>query len=153
MFKPVNIFIWFLIAVLGYVFITYGWGVSNMLTADVFRKDTKIAWDIYYTDKDWVLDIYSNFDSEPWNLWMMISWDNTKVKFDKNQIKSDYNADIKDISENMIQINIKKLQNFSIKSKLLTIKYDWEQQYINISDANMTYLSGSDMLAITKLSQ
>lgn len=153
MFKPTNIFIWFLIAVFGYIFINYSWGAGKLLTADVFRTDAKIAWDIYYTDKDWSFDIYSNFDSEPWDLWFVLSWDDTKVKVDTSQIKSDYNSNINNISENMLQIDIKKTEAFWPKAKLLTIKYTWEPQNINISDAKMTYASWSDLLAITRLSQ
>lgn len=152
MFKRSNIFIWLLISVFLYFFIWYSNNISEYLTADVFRTDAAIAWDIYYTDVDDNFNLYSNFDSDSGDLSFVISRDDTKIKLDPEKIKSSYPSNITKISDNIIKLDIKKTQAFWPKANLVHIDYIWPSEYINISDAKMTYPSWSgDLLAITRL--
>lgn len=154
MFKRSNIFIWLLISIFTYFFLSYSNDIGKYLTADVFRTDTTIAWDIYYTDYNSKFDIFSNFESDSGNLSFVLTRDDTKIKFDTNKIKSDYPSNIENISENMIKLDIKKDKPFWIKANLLHVDYTWPTEYINISDAKMTYASWSvDLLAITRITQ
>lgn len=154
MFKRANIFIWLLIAVFTYIFINYWNDINKYLTADVFRSNINISWDIYYIDSQNNFDIYSNFESDSWDLSFIMSRDDTKVKFDTSKIKSDYSADINNISDNMLRINITKNKPFWVKNNLVHIEYTWSTEYINISDAKISYLSWLfDQLSITRINK
>lgn len=152
MFKAKNIIIWFFIALFSYFLFSTINNNSDLFTADVFRNNKSISWDIYTTDKDNKFTIYSNFESDPGNLDFIMTWDDSEVTINSESIKSEYKADITNISENMISINIPKHQSFGNNNKLVSISYTWPKWYINISDTKMTYNSGTvDNLAITKL--
>ena len=154
MLKRSNIFFWLFIAVFVYIFMYYSDWISKYLTADVFRSDANISGDIYYTDSTNNFDIYSNFESDSGNISFVMGWDDTKVKFDTSKIKSEYSADINNISDNMLKININKIQPFGLKNNLINIKYIWPSGYINISDAKIYYASWSfDALAITRINK
>lgn len=123
-----------------------------MFTADVFRANTNIAWDIYTQEQNNTFTINSNFESDPGILSFVMMRDDSKVNINSESIKSEYSANISNLSPNMISIQIPKYKSFGTKNQLAAIPYEWPNWYINISDAKMTYNSWTvDNLAITKL--